>query len=411
MIRCGLLGRKLGHSYSPQLHRFFGDYAYDLFEVEPDKLGEFLCREEFHGLNVTIPYKKAVIPYCSKLSETARAIGSVNALLRLSDGTLFGDNTDAAGFEGLLKESGISPAGKKALVLGSGGASLTVCHVMGKLGASEITVISRSGENNYENLTQHADAEVIINTTPVGMYPNNGKVPVDLGLFPRCEGVLDLIYNPLRTKLLLDAETRDIPCAGGLFMLAEQARCAAEIFTGAEIKQEASQAAAERLRAEMENVILVGMPGSGKTTVGRLLAEKLNRPFADSDEAVEHKIGMPVAAFLEQYGEAAFRREETAVLTELGKRSGMIIATGGGCVTREENFPLLRQNGVIVWLERNPEDLPRTGRPLSQGTDLDEMYAFRRPLYKKFSDFSVRNDDPNAAAEQIYKRFENRAAM
>ena len=407
MMRCGLLGRKLGHSYSPQLHGFFGRYAYELFEVEPEKLGEFLQQEDFHGLNVTIPYKKAVIPYCRELSPTARAIGSINTICRLPDGALYGENTDAAGFEGLLVRSGISPKGKKALVLGSGGASLTVCYVLGKLGAAEVVVISRSGENSYQNLDRHADAQLLVNTTPVGMYPNNGEAPVDLEAFPHCEGVVDLIYNPLRTKLLLEAEKRGIACMGGLFMLAEQARCAAEIFMGEAIPKETAQAATEKIREEKENLILVGMPGAGKSTVGRLLAEKLRRPFVDADQAAEEKLGMPVAAFLRQYGENAFRQAETAVLAQLGRQSGLVVATGGGCVTRAENYSHLRQNGVIVWLERNLADLPRAGRPLSENADLEAMYAVRRPLYETFADFTVENEVPAAAAEEILKNFQN----
>ena len=232
MKRCGLLGEKLAHSYSPAIHAELADYDYRLYEVAPEKLGEFLKDGEFDGLNVTIPYKKAVIPYCVALSPIAQKLQSVNVLVRRTDGTLYGDNADAYGFAGMVKASGISVEGKKALVLGSGGASATVCAVLDELRARSVTVISRSGEDNYGNLDRHADAEIIVNTTPVGMYPNCGVSPVDLRQFPRLAGVLDIVYNPARTALVMQAETLGIPYMSGLYMLVAQAKRTAEVFEG-----------------------------------------------------------------------------------------------------------------------------------------------------------------------------------
>ena len=392
MKRCGLLGERLGHSYSPAIHAMLGDYEYRLYECPRDKLGDFLKARDFDGLNVTIPYKKAVLPYCAELSPMAAAIGSVNTLLRRPDGSLYGDNTDAFGFESLLRHAGLGPAGRKCLVLGSGGASATVQAVLRQLGAGSVTVISRGGEDNYGNLSRHRDAELLVNTTPVGMYPGNGLAPVDLTAFPGCRGVVDLIYNPARTALLLQAGRLGIPCAGGLWMLAAQARRAAELFTGSAVPEDVIPRVTAALRRETENVILIGMPGSGKTTVAMALAEKLRRPVLDSDAAVEETAGIPIPAIFEREEEAGFRRRETAALAELGKRGGIILATGGGSVTRPENYDLLHQNGTILWLQRDITKLPTDGRPISQSRDLSELLRERTPAYTRFADHIIDNN-------------------
>ena len=392
MKRCGLLGERLGHSYSPAIHAMLGDYEYRLYECPRDKLGDFLKARDFDGLNVTIPYKKAVLPYCAELSPMAAAIGSVNTLLRRPDGSLYGDNTDAFGFESLLRHAGLDPAGRKCLVLGSGGASATVQAVLRQLGAGSVTVISRGGEDNYGNLSRHRDAELLVNTTPVGMYPGNGLAAVDLTAFPNCRGVVDLIYNPARTALLLQAERLGIPCAGGLWMLAAQAKRASELFTGSAIPDDVIPCITAALRRETENVILIGMPGSGKTTVAMALAEKLRRPVLDSDAAVEETAGIPIPAIFEREGEAGFRRRETAALAELGKRGGIILATGGGSVTRPENYDLLHQNGTILWLRRDIAKLPTDGRPISQSRDLSELLRERTPAYTRFADHIIDNN-------------------
>ena len=391
-MKCGLLGEKLGHSYSPQIHAELADYEYKLYEKAPDEVEDFVRRGDWHGLNVTIPYKKTVIPFCDELSETARAIGSVNTLLKRPDGTIFGDNTDAFGFETLLTQTlKADISGWKALVLGTGGASVTVCAMLRKRGA-QVVPISRSGKDNYTNLEWHRDAKLLVNTTPVGMYPKNGASLVDLGVFPKLEAVLDVVYNPARTALLLQAEKRGIPCAGGLTMLVAQAKRSAEIFLGHALPDGEIARITRQLARQMQNVILIGMPGSGKSTVGRLLAEKLGRPLLEADEELEKAAGMSIPVIFANEGEAGFRKRETRILSDLGKQSGTVISTGGGCVTREENYPLLHQNGVIVWIRRDLNCLAREGRPLSLNADLSAMYAVRVPLYERFADFAVDND-------------------
>lgn len=402
MKRFGLLGGKLAHSFSPQIHRVLGGYEYELYEKAPGELDDFLKSDAFDGLNVTIPYKQAVIPYCSGLSAQAAAIGSVNTLLRRPDGSLWGENTDYSGFAALLNRSCLCVRGKKALVLGSGGASKTVQAVLRDAGAQCI-VISRTGENHYGNLDKHADARILVNTTPVGMYPNNGQSDVDLGLFPQCEGVFDLIYNPARTRLMLDAQKRGIPAFGGLFMLVEQARCAAGLFTGQAPDERLTEHLTHQLVLETQNIALIGMPGCGKTTIGRVLAGVLGRDFYDVDEQIERQAGKSIPDIFAQDGETAFRQLETNVLADLSRRSGAVIATGGGIVTRPENEDLLRQNSIIVWLRRELTDLPVAGRPLSQSRPLAQIAAERTPLYRAWSDSSVEVCGPQETARIIIK--------
>lgn len=390
-MKCGLLGRKLGHSYSPQIHACLGDYSYTLFEKEPEEIENFLKSGDFTSLNVTIPYKKAVIPFLDELSPAAEKLGAVNTIVRRKDGTLYGHNTDYFGFASLLKRSGLDVSGKKVLVLGSGGASNTVAAVLNSLNA-EVVVVSRSGENNYENLSRHADAAAIVNATPVGMFPNTGVSPVNLRLFPRLEGVLDVIYNPERTQLLLDAEALGIPCANGLWMLVAQAKESAEYFTGASIDDSVIAGIYARLAGQMENIILIGMPGCGKSTIGTLLADKLGRKLADADEEIVRLAGKPIPEIFARDGEAVFRDWETQALSQLGKQSALVIATGGGCITQPRNYPLLHQNGLIIWLKRDISKLPTDGRPLSQANPLDAMLAKRAPMYAAFADHTVSND-------------------
>ncbi len=392
MLKCGLLGRKLGHSYSPQIHSMLNDYEYLLFEKEPEELEDFLRCGEFDGLNVTIPYKKSVIPYCAELSESARAIGSVNTIIRRPDGSLYGDNTDAFGFESLINSSGISVAGKKALVLGSGGASVTVCAVLKKLGAGEVIVISRKGENNYDNISNHADAGIIVNATPVGMYPNNGEKAVDLSTFKNLSGVLDVVYNPARTAILLQAEELGIPGACGLHMLVAQAKRSSELFTGSKIADSEISRIESVLSRQMQNIVIIGMPGSGKTTVANRLGELLGRKVCDTDAEIVSRAGMSIPEIFEKFGEEHFRKLETEVMADVGKLGGLIISTGGGCITRAENYPLLHQNGTIVWIKRDLDRLERDGRPISMKTDLTELYAKRREHYERFADICVDNN-------------------
>lgn len=406
MLKCGLLGEKLGHSYSPQIHSMLADYEYKLFEKSPEELEDFLKSGKFDGLNVTIPYKKSVMLYCAELSPTAAQIGSVNTIVRRSDGSLYGDNTDAFGFENLIVHNGIEVKGKKALVLGTGGASVTAQAVLKNLGAREVVVISRKGEDNYENIAKHADAEIIANTTPVGMYPNNGKAAVDLAQFPKLSGVLDVVYNPARTALLLQAEKLCIPCAGGLYMLVSQAKRSCELFTGKSIPDSEIDRIERVLSHQMQNIVIIGMPGSGKTAVSTMLAERLGRKIFDTDTIVSEKAGMTIPEIFAAQGETGFRKLETEATAEVGKLSGNIISTGGGVVTVADNYELLHQNGVIVWIERDTNKLARDGRPISLSSDLNELYAARLPLYERFADIKADNngdinDTVNAIMEMI----------
>lgn len=386
----GLLGEKLGHSYSPQIHAMLYENEYGLYEVAPEGLGEFLQNTELAGMNVTIPYKKAVIPYCAALSDTARRIGSVNTLVKKADGW-HGDNTDYDGFACMLRSCGVDVRGKKAVVFGSGGASLTVRVVLEDFGAARVVVVSRSGEDNYENLSRHADAAIAVNATPVGMYPNNGAAVVDLRALPALEAVLDLVYNPAKTALLLQAGELGIPCRNGLGMLVAQAKRAAELFTGKAIDDGKIEEITRALVRQMGNIVLIGMPGCGKSSVGRSLARRLGREFFDADRLVASEAGMSIPEIFEKEGEAGFRRRETAALSELCKRSGCVISAGGGCVTRPENLPVIRQNGSAVWIKRELDKLPSRGRPLSQAHGVQKLYEQRKALYEKFADVSVEN--------------------
>lgn len=389
----GLLGEHLAHSYSPAIHADLGNYEYRLFEVAPADLPAFLTSGSFAGINVTIPYKKAVIPYLSEISDAAKKIGSVNTVIRQPDGTLRGDNTDYYGFAYMLDRGKIHVTGKKCLVLGSGGASLTAVAVITDRGGTPV-VISRSGENNYENISRHADADVIINTTPVGMYPNNGESPVDLDHFPRLCGVADVIYNPCRTSLLQQAEKRGIPAVGGLTMLVAQAKRANELFFGIPKSDDCIEAIVSKIRNKTENIVLIGMPGCGKSTIGAELARRSGRKFIDLDTLIEKQAGKPIPAIFKEDGEEAFRRLESQCARDAGAENSAVISTGGGIVTRKENYAPLHQNGVIVHILRDTEKLPRAGRPVSQSVDLDILWQQRRRLYAEFADCTIDNNGP-----------------
>ena len=402
----GLVGRRLGHSWSVPIHAALGCEGYRLIELEPDALASFLARPDIGGLNVTIPYKRDVMPLCDAIDPAAEAIGSVNTIVRGADGKLTGYNTDIDGFLYMARRAGISLAGRKVVILGSGGASLTARAAARREGAREIVVVSRSGPDNYENLSRHADAEILVNTTPVGMYPGNGASPVDLAAFPHLTGVLDVIYNPRRTALLLQGSARGIPCSDGLPMLVAQAKRAEELFTGQSIPDSENERILSQLRREMTNLVLIGMPGSGKTTVGEALARLTGREAIDLDARIEEAAGCSIPEIFAREGESGFRVREAVAAAEAGKRTGVILLTGGGIVKTPANYAALHQNGRIYQLVRDLTLLPTEGRPLSQGADLAAMWRERAPLYQRFRDAEIDNSgtvDDTAAA--IWREF------
>ncbi len=402
----GLLGRHLGHSFSAIIHKELGCPDYGLIELEPEQLGSFLQNPDIRGLNVTIPYKRDVMQYCAELSDEAKAIGSVNTISRLPDGGLLGSNTDLPGFEYMASRAGISLTGKKVVILGSGGASLTVQAAAGRQNARQIVVVSRSGEDNYENLSRHSDAEIVVNATPVGMYPDVGKSPCDLTMFPKCEGVLDLIYNPAKTAFLIQAEKLGIPNSNGLPMLVSQAMYAEKIF-GLDVEESVTERIVQKLRVQTGNIVIIGMPGSGKTTVGQALAELTGREAIDVDELIVQAAGMSIPEIFAQQGEESFRameREQTAIA---GAMTGKIILTGGGVVKDDRNLDPLRQNGRIYQVCRDVSLLATDGRPLSQTTDLNVMLKQRAPMYAKFRDVEIDNNGAVAdAAQAIWRDYE-----
>ena len=402
----GLLGRKLGHSWSPAIHGALGLEGYRLIELEPEELGTFLARLDIGGLNVTIPYKRDVMPLCDEIDAAAQAIGSVNTLVRRADGKLCAWNTDAVGFRWMAKRAGIGFAGKKVVILGSGGASLTAQAVAKMEQAREVVVISRGGEDNYDNLCRHADAQIVVNCTPVGMYPAVGAASVDLRAFPACEGVLEMIYNPRRTALLLQAETLGIPCSDGLPMLVAQAKAAEEHFFEKTIPDSENERILAMLRKETANIVLIGMPGCGKSTVGQALARLTGREAIDIDRRIEERAGKSIPEIFAQDGEAAFRELERQETAEAGKLSGKIILTGGGVVKDERNYAPLRQNGRIYHLLRDLSLLPSDGRPISQTTAMETLWEQRAPLYARFRDVLMENHGAvEETAQAIWRDF------
>ena len=406
-IRCGLIGEKLGHSFSPQIHRHLADYSYDLFEMSESEVGDFLKSGKFDSTNVTIPYKKTVMPFLDEISDEARRIGSVNTITHTPSGGLRGDNTDYFGFSYMMRKSGIELCGKNVIILGTGGASLTARTVCADMGAKKITFVSRSGEVNYENVYDAcADAEVVINCTPVGMYPKNLVSPVELGRFKSLEGVADMIYNPAATSLLLEAQRLSVRRTNGLSMLVAQAKRASELFLDERIDDSEIDRIVSLIQNETMNIILVGMPGCGKSTVASLIANATGRELIDTDTLIVENEGRSIPEIFASDGEDYFRACEHRAAESAGKLSGKVIATGGGIVTRGENLDALRQNGKIFFIERDISLLSRDGRPLSQNCDLNAMYEKRLPLYYKFADYTVKNAGAvSDCAEEIIRLY------
>ena len=392
-MRYGLIGESLGHSFSKELHERLGLYAYELIELAPAELGPFLERRDFGGLNVTIPYKQAVIPYLEELSPRAAAIGAVNTVVNRS-GKLYGDNTDLGGMLALLRRVG-APGGKKVLILGTGGTSRTALAAAEELGASQALRVSRTGRDGaitYEEAyARHADAAVLINTSPCGMYPRCEARPIDPARFPALEAVADAVYNPLRSRLVQSARALGVPAEGGLYMLTAQAVLAAEQFAERRFSPETVDRLYREIRREKENLVLIGMPGSGKSTLGRLLAARTGKPFCDTDARIVERTGKPITAIFAEDGEAAFRDLETEVLRDCCARGGAVLATGGGAVLRAENRALLRQNGPVILLDRPLEDLSPTGdRPLGDSMEkLRRLWAERKDIYRAAADLRI----------------------
>lgn len=408
-MKYGLIGEHLTHSYSCEIHAQIADYEYELHELAPYELGGFLTKREFNAINVTIPYKQDVIPYLDGISDTAKRIGAVNTIVNRG-GKLYGDNTDFAGMLALAKHIGVDMKGKKVLILGTGGASKTGHALAEYMGAESVYYVSRSGKNGsitYEQaVSEHSDAQVIINATPVGMFPKQGGRPIDISAFPKLEGVLDAIYNPLRTNLILDAQERGIPAEGGLYMLSAQAVHAAAVFQDIPLDESLVDKAFKSVKNDKQNIVLIGMPSSGKTTVGRILAEKCGKELADTDEYIVKKIGMPIADFFAKHGEAEFRKIEKETVAGLASTGGKIIATGGGAVLDAENVRALKQNGVLVFLDRRPENLIATDdRPLaSRRSALEKLYAERYDIYCAAAEVHIdANTTPGAEADAILK--------
>ena len=401
-LRAGLLGEHLSHSFSPQIHKALvgNRYTYEIYERDPADLEAFIKGNEWDTLNVTIPYKKAVMPYLDEISPEARRIGAVNTVTRLPDGRLRGDNTDYFGFERTLRACGCDITGKKALVLGNGGAAATAVTVLTDMGA-EVILLGRNGKSvggispePYEGIYErHPDASVVVNCTPVGMYPQLvGRSPIELKKLPHVEAVFDMVYNPARTALIQEAMGLGIPAYNGLLMLVAQAKRAAELFLGEDISDGRIDSIVESISRETQNIVLIGMPGCGKTTIGRALAQALSRPLVDTDAMIVESAGRSIPDIFATDGEEAFRTLETQAVTAAGRMSGAVISTGGGVVTRERNYAPLSQNGRIIFIRRDSEELPVDGRPISQSTPKAELYAKRLPLYNAFADADVENN-------------------
>lgn len=403
-MQYGLIGEKLGHSFSVDIHARLGDYDYQLCPLAPEELDGFMRAREFEGINVTIPYKQAVIPYLDEVDGSAAAIGAVNTIVKRG-GRLIGYNTDFYGMSRLIERIGIDINGANVAILGTGGTSKTAFAVAGHMGAARVVKVSRtpSGaeEISYGQLyAEAAGVNVIINTTPVGMYPKNEGCPLELDSFTALRGLVDAVYNPLHTNLVLAARERGIPAEGGLYMLVAQGTKAAAYFFDDEGMTERTDAVYSALYGLKRNVVLIGMPGSGKTTVGGRLASLMGRQIADSDDGVVAAVGMTIPDYFESHGESAFRDRESEVIASLAQQGGMVIATGGGAVLRECNLRALRRNGIIVFIDRSVQNiLPTADRPLSRDREaLQRRYEERYPIYCAAADVKV---DGNGSVDEV----------
>ena len=405
----GLIGEHLPHSFSKEIHEQLADYTYELHELTPGELDGFMREKAFRAINVTIPYKRDVIPYLDEISPSAAEIGAVNTIVN-RDGKLSGYNTDMLGMEALIRRIGLDLRGKTVLILGTGGTSHTAQFVAKHLGAEQIVTVSRSGRDGsvtYEDApTLYPETAVILNTTPAGMFPKVDAQAIDLSLFPALEGVMDVVYNPLRTQLVQQARSLGLPAEGGLYMLVGQAVAAVEIFLDRKLDPDALDRVFASVLESKESIVLTGMPGSGKTTVGKLLAAQLGRRFYDSDDEITSRTGRTPNEIIREDGEAAFRDVERDVIAALALEPGCVIATGGGAILRGENIRHLRANGRTFFLDRPLDDiLPTDDRPLSSDrAALEKRYAERYPVYTATADAVIPvKDTPEAVAEAIRK--------
>lgn len=444
-LRFGLVGQRLGHSHSPQIHAELGSAPYERVEVPPERIGAFFAARRFAGLNVTIPYKKQAAAACDELSDAARRLGNANTLVVRPDGTLFGDNTDYYGFACELASCGVDLAGSTCVVLGDGGAAATVRAVLADAGASEVVTATRRGGEAPQvcdaqgracvsrhlalarlNDPEYVEADAvrrraaaIVNATPAGMYPHaDDPVPIDLGLFPNLRCVCDLVYNPLATRLVQGARERGIAAAGGLLMLVAQAKRSSDRFLGIERPDDIVGAVHETMRAHLSCVSLIGMPGCGKTKAGRFLAEELGYEFVDVDDLIPHAAGMSIDEVFATQGEEAFRAYETACTAEALAQPGRVVATGGGVVTQPRNLPILRQNGPVVLLTRgldpdDGEELACEGRPMSRQKGVERLRAERAPLYRAWADLEVgpSPDGPAFTAKEVARELHGRCGL
>lgn len=397
-MKYGCIAQRLGHSFSKEIHAHLADYSYELCEIAPENLDSFMKSRDFCGINVTIPYKQAVIPYLDEISDTARKIGAVNTIVN-RNGKLYGYNTDFFGMSSLIRISSMSPKGKKALILGSGGTSKTAMAVLKEMGAREIYKVSRSAHDctiSYNDaMTKHSDAEFIVNTTPVGMYPDIAVSPIDLNAFTKLEAVVDAIYNPLRSRLVSNALEKNIRAVGGLYMLVAQAARACELFIDTKISDDKIFEVYKEIYKKTENIVLIGMPSSGKTTVGKAVAKALDMNFVDCDEEIVKSENKAISDIFAEKGEPFFRQLEAYMLKKLSAMKNTVIATGGGAVLNPENIRLLRENGRIYFLDRSLDSLlPTQDRPTANSREaLEKRYSERYPIYCSSCDVHIMASD------------------
>lgn len=404
----GCIGEHLGHSFSKEIHNALSDYDYMLQELTPEELKAFMTEKNFKAINVTIPYKKDVIPYLHWISDEAKAINAVNTIVN-KDGKLYGHNTDFYGLSGLIERQGISLNGKRVAILGSGGTSNTAFAVAHSMKALSVLRVSREKKDGYITYTElyeeHSDVEIIINTTPCGMFPNIGKSAIDLERLPEVSAVFDAVYNPLSSKLVLDAKEKGITAVGGLYMLVSQAAYAVEKFIDSPVDTKKVEEIFRNLYKEKMNIVLIGMPASGKTTVGKALEEKLSKSFVDTDDLIVEAAGKPIPEIFSESGEKVFREIESNVIFEISKDNGKIIATGGGAVLNKKNIDNLKGNGRVYFINRPLDMLVTTDdRPLSSNrADLEKRYNERYSLYTDYADVII---DGSGTVEEVAERIE-----